>query len=326
MTSKHVWQVANAGVMIWQPATTETTSDSSPEEAPEPWHILTKEDIRDSLGSSHDDKEELILPSIEELSFAAHPKDEPVQRLYISPLSSSLTACSDEGGQTQDTSSPTRARSVSSSTSSNLLCGIELYGQSQPPVRLTHEQDIAQLPQSPSSSVSSDSDRTHYEFAASSPCPNREGNFESDMRTFRDTTDFVPQAADPCGRAALIALRSLERDKPHHWDEEERELLIVLHRWYHDATPTSISQVFNAVTGLQLSHRIVRNQFKNYILLYGGRAFPEYQRVMGIPFHDPRGEYRDIRDIIDKTAIEFGIDVPRRMFETKEGAGKTPRN
>ncbi|EDU50387.1 conserved hypothetical protein [Pyrenophora tritici-repentis Pt-1C-BFP] len=329
MASRHTWEAADAGVMLWQPAT-ETALDLIPEEPQEPWETLKEEDIQDSLGGSHDDEEEVILPSIEKFSSGTHVKDELVQHLYTLRSSSPSTACADKGSHMQDASSSTiRARSVSSSTFSNLLSGIELYGQSESPVRPTDGQDITGSPQSPSNSASSGSDWADYEFVASSPCPNRgltsqlletpianplQKPLDSGMATSRETTDTVPQAVDSCGRAALIALRGLERDPPHHWDEDERELLVILHRWYEDATPTSISQVFNAVTGLQLSPRIVRNQFNNYILLYGGRAFPEYQRVMAVPFSDPK-VYNEIRDIIDNTAIEFGINLPRRRVE-----------
>jgi len=45
MSSKHVWRVADAGVMLWQPAT-ETTLDLTLQEPLEPWYNLIEDDIQ----------------------------------------------------------------------------------------------------------------------------------------------------------------------------------------------------------------------------------------------------------------------------------------
>jgi len=45
MSSKHVWRVADAGVMLWQPAT-ETTLDLTLQEPLEPWYNLIGDNIQ----------------------------------------------------------------------------------------------------------------------------------------------------------------------------------------------------------------------------------------------------------------------------------------
>ena len=281
-----------------------------------------------SPGSSYEgDEEAAILPSIEEI-FENHIKDGPVQDLHTLCPSSSPTAASDQDNHTPD-----------SSTFSNLFCDTDLYSQLKASTRPLDDQNFAEL----------DSESSVSEFTTSSPCPKQDlvgqvreipitshylevnliqntkpvqRKLDFNMVTFRSTIDGVPEALNNCGRASLVALQKIERDPPHQWHEDERELLTIMYRWYDDTEPTAISKTFNAITGLNLRHRVIRSQFENYILLYGGRAFPEYQRVVAIPFHDPRGRYDEIRNIIDETAVEFGIDLPRRMADVKFNAGQ----
>ena len=281
-----------------------------------------------SLGSSYDgDEEATMLPSIEEI-FETHIKDEPMQDLHTLRPSSSPTAASDQDDNTPD-----------SSTFSNLFCDTDLYSWLEASTRPLEDQNFAEL--NSESSVS--------EFTTSSPCPKQDlisqvrempitGHYldvnliqnikpvqrklDFNMVTFRSTIDVVPEALNNCGRASLEALQKIERDAPHQWHEDERELLTIMYRWYDDTDPTAISKTFNAITGLNLRHRVIRNQFESYISLYGGRAFPEYQRVMAIPFHDPGRRYDDIRNIIDETAVEFCIDLQRRMVDVKFNAGQ----
>ncbi|KAL6151255.1 hypothetical protein ACJBU6_10243 [Exserohilum turcicum] len=140
----------------------------------------------------------------------------------------------------------------------------------------------------------------------------------------------IPLTQDLSNLESLAALRRIERDPSHLWDEDERELLTVLYRWYNNADPSTIPKVFNAVTGLSLRLSVVRYQFESHILLYGGRAFPEFARVMSVPFDDPEGRYDEIRGIIEDTAAEPGINLPRRETEVHFTSGtaryaKSPR-
>ncbi|RMZ72099.1 hypothetical protein GMOD_00007093 [Pyrenophora seminiperda CCB06] len=139
------------------------------------------------------------------------------------------------------------------------------------------------------------------------------------MPAFRNTADVVPCST---GIPSLVALRNLEGGPSHQWDEDERALLSILNRWYDDADPTAISKVFNEVTGLNLRHRVIRNQFRNHIVLYGGRAFPEFQHIISIPFDDPGGVYHEIRTIIEETAVQFGISLARRTEEVVFNTGQ----
>jgi hypothetical protein len=145
-----------------------------------------------------------------------------------------------------------------------------------------------------------------------------------------DIIDVPAQTTKPSNLKSLAALRKLERDPPHHWDEDERELLTILYRWYEDADVTTIPKVFNAVTGLDLRLSVVRYQFESHLILYGGLAYPEFDRVMKVPFHDPEQKYNGIHAIIKETATEFGIDLSRRRVEVKHKSGlakvaKSPR-
>ena len=101
-------------------------------------------------------------------------------------------------------------------------------------------------------------------------------------------------------------------------------------RRYDNTDHGTIPKVFNAITGLDLRLSVVRYQFESHILLYGGRAFPEFARVMAVPFHDPEGRYNEIRLIIEETAAEFGIPLSRRKTEKRFQSGaaqhaKSPR-
>ncbi|EUC47864.1 hypothetical protein COCMIDRAFT_34602 [Bipolaris oryzae ATCC 44560] len=129
---------------------------------------------------------------------------------------------------------------------------------------------------------------------------------------------------------SLAALRRIERAPPHMWDEDQRELLAILYRWYDNADQNTLPQVFNKVVGLDLRVSVIRHQFEGHVLLYGGRAFPEYARVMAIPFHDPEGRYNAICEIIEATAADSGIDLQRRDTEIAFNSGaarwaKSPR-
>ena len=117
---------------------------------------------------------------------------------------------------------------------------------------------------------------------------------------------------------ALDLLRSVERTPRRMWDEDERELLCVINRWYcaaaHATELTLFTKVFNAVTGLDLDSRKIGAQF-THIRYYGGDAYYSFRRVFAVPFNDPMGQYAAIRALIESTADTHGLDLQRRQSE-----------
>ena len=160
------------------------------------------------------------------------------------------------------------------------------------------------------------------------PTPPIRRTLDFGMVTQRKTVNVAPRAPEPSDFTSLAVLRKLERDPPHQWHEDERELLTILYRWYEDADVTTIPKIFNAVTGLDLRLHVIRYQFESHLILYGGCAYPEFDRVMKVLFHDPEHKYDDIHAIIEETASEFGIDVSRRIQELQytSGLAKTAKS
>jgi hypothetical protein len=168
----------------------------------------------------------------------------------------------------------------------------------------------------------------NFEACNTAPTPPIRRTLNFGMVTQRKTFKIVPQVLAHGDFPSLKALRKLERDPPHQWHEDERELLTILYRWYEDADVTTIPKVFNAVTGLDLRLHVVRYQFESHLILYGGCAYPEFDRVMKVPFHDPKHKYDEIHAIIEETAFEFGIDISRRTHEVqyRSGLAKTAKS
>ncbi|KAF1832717.1 hypothetical protein BDW02DRAFT_410809 [Decorospora gaudefroyi] len=131
----------------------------------------------------------------------------------------------------------------------------------------------------------------------------------------RHTIDARSASTELSNKASLAVLQNIERPPPHLWDEDERELLTIMYRWYQGGEVTMIPRVFNAITGLELRYRIVRSQFESHIKYFGGRAYPEYGRVMAIAFDDPNGRYDEIRSIVEDTAKQLGVELRRREVE-----------
>ena len=124
---------------------------------------------------------------------------------------------------------------------------------------------------------------------------------------------------------ALKNLQDLERARSHRWDEDERELLCVLHRWYCAADRatelTVFSKTFNSITGLDLRPHIVRNHFEYHLRMYGGEAYPEYNRVFSVPFDDPKGRYMEIRALIEAEAKGLNLDLQQRRCDVEAISG-----
>jgi hypothetical protein len=117
---------------------------------------------------------------------------------------------------------------------------------------------------------------------------------------------------------ALDLLKSVERKPRHIWDEDERELLCIINRWYcaqDRATElTLFAKIFNAVTGLDLDARKIDNQF-THLRYYGGDAYPSFRRVFAVPFDDPMGRYAAIRALLESEADNHHLDLQRRQSE-----------
>lgn len=125
---------------------------------------------------------------------------------------------------------------------------------------------------------------------------------------------------------SLKNLRDIERAPSHAWDEDERELLCILHRWYcvhHRPTELiTFASVFNSITGLDIKPSRIRTQFESHLLLYGGNAYPEYHRVFSIPFEDPQGCYSEIRTLIECEAQDLGLKLEKRRSDLSRSSGR----
>ncbi|CAN9301975.1 unnamed protein product [Alternaria alternata] len=288
--TRHTWTVADAGIMLWEPAVEAATATALQEaHALEQPDNVAEIDIQAMLASSHDDcevsnEQDLVLPSLEGF-FGSYTKDEPGEDLGSqTPLDTSQYAL----GTTESFLSPcplvsSRVVSTKLHNSSKTSRHLEVFNiERTPPVRRTL-------------------------------------NFG--MANVRKTLDAVPKYGEPSGFDSLAALKRLERDPPHQWDEDERELLTILYRWYNDKDAKTLPRTFNAVTDQDLRLSVIRYQFDNHLVLYGPRAYPEFGRVMAVPFHDPMQKYGEIRAIIEEKAAEYGINLSRRRIEVKRKSG-----
>ncbi|CAN9267664.1 unnamed protein product [Alternaria sp. RS040] len=265
--TRHTWKVADAGVMLWEPAVEAATATALPEA-----HALEQPD-------------NVAETDIQEGFFGSYTKDEPGEDLRSeTPLDTSQYA----SGTTESFSSPcplfsSKVASTKLHNSSKTSRRLEVFNiKRTPPVRRTL-------------------------------------NFG--MANVRKTLDAVPKYGEPSGFDSLAALKRLERDPPHQWDEDERELLTILYRWYNDKDATTLPRTFNAVTDQDLRLSVIRYQFDNHLVLYGPRAYPEFGRVMAVPFDDPMQKYSDKFMIIEETAAKHGINLLRRKVEVKRKSG-----
>ncbi|KAF3046256.1 hypothetical protein E8E11_008418 [Didymella keratinophila] len=124
---------------------------------------------------------------------------------------------------------------------------------------------------------------------------------------------------------SLEDLANIESAPSHNWDEDERELLCVLNRWYcgrdRAAELDIFAKVFNSITGLDILPKRVRIQFENHLRLYGAEAYPVFGRVFSTPFDDPEGRYAKIRDLIEAEAVTLGLELQQREFEVVVRSG-----
>jgi hypothetical protein len=312
--------------MLWEPAVGATTSQTPQEpQVPQQSRVVTKANIQGkwllfpfvccagtnnfavSTASSYDaDEQELVLPSIEDVFPGLYIKSEPDGGIDVVESSSTID---------NSASCSSKQRSPSYDSESTLP-------QSSPcPPNLDRSFSFVAL----DSGITGE----HLEVGNTAPTPPIRRTLDfGGMVTQRKTVKIVPHVLAHGDFPSLKALRKIERDPPHQWHEDERELLTILYRWYEDADVTTIPKVFNAVTGLDLRLHVVRYQFESHLILYGGCAYPEFDRVMKVPFHDPKHKYDEIHAIIEETASEFGIDISRRTHEVKftSGLAKTAKS
>ncbi|KAI4692186.1 uncharacterized protein J4E84_003154 [Alternaria hordeiaustralica] len=264
---------------------------------PQQLHEVTEADIQASLTRSYDDTEQdLVLPSIEDV-FEPYVKSESGEDINAVVSSTIGTSAS----------STTKERSSSFDSQATLPLST--------PCPSDEDRNL------PAILRSSERASHHFNVCDTAPTPQVRRTLDFGMPALRLTNGIVQQASEPSDFTSLAALRRLERDPPHHWHEDERELLTILYRWYEDTNVATLPKVFNAVTGLNLRLNVIRYQFESHLILYGGRAYPEFDRVMRVPFHDPEHKYDEIHAIIEDTALESGIDLSRRIHEVRIESG-----
>ncbi|KAI4651304.1 uncharacterized protein J4E78_007995 [Alternaria triticimaculans] len=295
--TRHVWRAADAGVMLWEPAVAATPPAPHQSQMPQQLHEVTEVDIQASLTSSYDDTEQdSVLPSTEDV-FGSYIKSEPGKDIDAVVSSTVGTSASNISKQ--------RCSSYDSQATLPLST----------PCPSDEERDLPVILCSPARTSH------HFNVGNTVPTPQVRRTLDFGMPAFRHTNDIVQQVSEPSDFTSLAALRRLERDPPHHWHEDERELLTILYRWYEDTDVATIPKVFNAITGLNLRLNVIRYQFESHLILYGGRAYPEFDRVMKVPFPDPDHKYDEIHTIIEETAYDSGIDLSRRTHEVRIESG-----
>ncbi|RYN64416.1 hypothetical protein AA0117_g12490 [Alternaria alternata] len=270
--TRHTWTVADAGVMLWEPAVDAATATVLQEA-----HALEQSDNVAETDDQVSNEQDLVLPSLEGF-FGSYTKDEPGEDLRSeTPLDTSQYA----SGTTESFSSPCPLFS-------SKVASTKLHNSS----KTSRHLEVSNI------------ERT--------PPVRRTLNFEmANVRKTLDTSGF----------GSLAALKNLERDPPHQWDEDERALLAILYRWYNDKDTTTLPRVFNAITDQDLRLSVIRHQFDSHLILYGPRAYPEFGRVTAVPFNDPEQKYGEIRAIIEEKAAEYGINSSRRRIEVKRKSG-----
>ncbi|KAG9189682.1 hypothetical protein G6011_06550 [Alternaria panax] len=285
--TRHIWRATDAGMMLWEPAV-EATVTTKPQESPiiKQEHIITEEDIQVTLASSHNDSED----SSDEQDLVL-PSIEEFFGSYIKSEPDLGTP-------------PDATRYASESTeSSSSPCPLTLDK-----VRSTKLLD------------SSETNR-RFEISGTERTPPVRRTLNFGMVTLRKTTDVATQHPVVSNVDSLNILRKLERGH-HSWDEDERELLTILYRWYDDSDVTTLPQIFNAITGLDIKLSCVRNHFERDIVYYGGCVYPEFDRATKVLFHDPARTYEYIHATIKETASEYGIKLSRREVEKKYASGR----
>ncbi|KAF2856879.1 hypothetical protein T440DRAFT_524729 [Plenodomus tracheiphilus IPT5] len=339
MTVGGTWQpLTGAGIMMWKP-TPASNLDETQQALSQ--MAFSEEDIQVQLNSSYDGgKCDSILPSVEATTTPSFMAEKHEQ--YRSPsIESTLSARSDNNMFSSDAHNHTPP-------SSPPLAECPWDEQLKVFADLSEEKTFAPvfdsalsgLPNSIASYeggyVSDNTDRT--DFLLDSPCPHIEGSRQplqvfSSLQTIAKKSDTVVRRLDFGGSSKThkqipqkgLMATALEYSPPHRWTPSQRNFLCVLWRWYARDTD-AFAQLFNAVHGLELPMRKVRDQFENYIRLHGGRAFPMYHEVYeATPFADPAGRYDSTRNLIEEIARLSGIELHRLNQEVTSPSGQAAK-
>ncbi|OCK78485.1 hypothetical protein K432DRAFT_457722 [Lepidopterella palustris CBS 459.81] len=112
------------------------------------------------------------------------------------------------------------------------------------------------------------------------------------------------------------SLRRIERTPSHKWTHRERVLLCVSKRWYNHAQGwDSITRIFNHLTGNLLRTRVVCIQWED-MRFYGlDRAWCEVYKSTS--FEDEQGQFRHIREDLEKSASALNIAIERKTIEER---------
>lgn len=127
-------------------------------------------------------------------------------------------------------------------------------------------------------------------------------------------------------RSSRSTSGALERTPSHRYTADERELLCVLHRFYHSYDKQAVPKIFNAITGLQLRHHTIQNYFTHHMCLYGPESFRVFSHVLSIPFDQPEGNYAEIFSAIKQYARDMDLKLHRRTVEPKFASGKARKS
>ncbi|OAL56880.1 hypothetical protein IQ07DRAFT_21612 [Pyrenochaeta sp. DS3sAY3a] len=113
---------------------------------------------------------------------------------------------------------------------------------------------------------------------------------------------------------------ALEYSPRRRWSAVEHQFLCVLNRWYgHNAQ--DFASIFNEAFGLDLPMSKIRGYYQ-YLRYFGKEALPVYGDVFSTPFKDPHGRYAQIRQVIELTAENLGIELEKLSKEELSPSGK----
>ncbi|KAF1942174.1 hypothetical protein EJ02DRAFT_422411 [Clathrospora elynae] len=216
--------------------------------------------------------------------------------------------------------------------------------KSQSQLQIVTEITLDRLPKNLCDSYHSD--RTDFRLESKTPCPHRNTviqlrppivtsrHFESGSTTkktlaVRRTPNFdsastnkvVKHTPQKVSKKMIIP----EYFMPHRWTPDHREFLCVLWRHYTRHT-ANFAENFNAAFCLELSMSKIRDQFEDYIRLHGAKAFPMYHEVfVAVTFEDPHGVYDEMRNMIELTAQDLGIELHRLDGEAMSPSGQAAK-
>ncbi|KAF1933924.1 uncharacterized protein M421DRAFT_105 [Didymella exigua CBS 183.55] len=346
MRSKADWQLAEPGVMLYMPATRVNIEDTK--------HLLSQLGV--TADASHETNQsqasnvsDTILPSCESLHGDwVQQEPEPIETARIDfarDYSPATLAGTDDEELFVDVESATRLLTPVSSVSPDIV--LQLIEAAESASTLSNEPCIATTTDSTEDflDICYDSERTDFQ---ESPSPTiRKAkkvtkcatgavsrHFKAKARSsatqppirrpdFGNRLDCKKQATKKPKSAyaqSLQDLADIESPPPHNWDDNERELLCILNRWYCGQDRTEelriFAKIFNSITKLDIPSKRVRAQFENHLRLYGEEAYPVFSRVFSVPFNDPEDSYAELRALVEAEATALNLDLKQRQGDS----------